>query len=282
MSKSPRSYRTTASRSLILAIAGTVFLSIAAAGASAAPFSFFDAVRAFFGMSETTSADAPTVGPPFINEILFNPPGTDGPNEYVEIRGVANSTIAANTYLVGIEGDSSGPGDVQLIFNLSGLTFGSNGYLIIRQMGNTYVVDGAATSITATGTGFTGAAGFQADGTATDIENASASFLLIQAATAPLLTDDIDADNDGVADGAVYGAWTIIDAGAGVVDNATDSAYTPVVFSTSATFVGSAGRDVVLTTTAMGYLARQGTSSGNTSASDWFAGALGAQSQIGR
>ncbi len=56
MSKSPRSYRTTASRSLILAIAGTVFLSIAAAGTSAAGLSFIDSVRGFFGFSEVLTA----------------------------------------------------------------------------------------------------------------------------------------------------------------------------------------------------------------------------------
>ncbi|MBK9215520.1 MAG: beta-propeller fold lactonase family protein [Chloracidobacterium sp.] len=275
MSRRARSYRTTANRSLILAIAGTVFLSIAAAGTSAASFSLLDAIRGALGISSPSASALPLGnGPDFINEVLFNPPGADGPNEYVEIRSIPNRTIPAGTYLVGIEGDSGNPGDVQTIFDLSGLTIGSNGYLTIRQMNNTYTVDGASTSIVGTGTGFTGAAGFAAD-SGTDIENSSASFLLITTSTAPTLTDDIDPDNDGVADGVIYAGWVIRDPGVGVVDAATDSAYSPVVYSTSPTFVGSAGRDVVVTTTAMGYVGRQGTAQGNSSASDWYAGALG-------
>ena len=38
-----------------------------------------------------------------ISEILFNPPGTDAPNEFVEIIGDASATIASGVYLVGIE-----------------------------------------------------------------------------------------------------------------------------------------------------------------------------------
>jgi hypothetical protein len=65
----------------------------------------------------------------YINEVLFNPPGTDAPNEYIELRGPANTTIPVGTYLVAIEGDAAdNPGDVQTIINVSGLSFGSNGF----------------------------------------------------------------------------------------------------------------------------------------------------------
>ena len=61
-----------------------------------------------------------------INELLVNPPGNDAPNEYIEIRGNANEVLAASTYLLGIEGDfGANAGDVQDIFDLSGLTLGS-------------------------------------------------------------------------------------------------------------------------------------------------------------
>src|SRR5262245_66326725 len=97
-----------------------------------------------------------------ISEILFNPPGTDGPNEFVEIIGDASATIPSGTYLIGIEGDSgtgAGVGDVQTIFNLSGLTLGTNGVLALTQMGNPYTVNAAATHLTSTTTGFGGLPG---------------------------------------------------------------------------------------------------------------------------
>ena len=136
----------------------------------------------------------------FINEVLFDPPGTDAPNEYIEFRGPASATIPAGTYLVAIEGDSAeNPGDVQTIINLSGLSFGSNGFLVLLQNGNTYTTAAGTTVLTSTTAGFGGLPGaiFSADAAATDLEDSSVSFLLIQAGTAPTLTDDIDTDDNG-------------------------------------------------------------------------------------
>ena len=94
----------------------------------------------------------------WINEILFNPPGSDAPNEYIELRGTPGATIPAGTYLVGIEGDANGlppanPGVVQDIFNLSGMQFGSNGYLVLRQKGSQYNPATGSSVYTNTGTG---------------------------------------------------------------------------------------------------------------------------------
>ncbi|MCL4207830.1 MAG: hypothetical protein KJ000_35540, partial [Pirellulaceae bacterium] len=207
----------------------------------------------------------------FISEIFFNPPGTDAPHEYVEIRGAANYVIPAGVYLLGIEGDPAGAalaGDVQTIFNLSGLQIGSNGFLVIRQSGNGYTVDGSATVVTGSGAGFTGT-GFSAD-SGTDIENASVTFMLIQSSVAPTTSVDIDTNNDGTPDAAVYASWTILDSIA-IVDHADDIAYSNVVFSTVPAFIGSAGKDIVLTSAAANLVARLGVSIGNTSA-DWVAG----------
>ncbi|MEM6363780.1 MAG: hypothetical protein AAF745_05095, partial [Planctomycetota bacterium] len=74
----------------------------------------------------------------YINEVLFDPPGDDSSatdEEYIELRGPAGGTIASDTYFVVLEGDSStgspnGVGDVTDIIDLSGLMFGSNGYLV--------------------------------------------------------------------------------------------------------------------------------------------------------
>jgi hypothetical protein len=188
----------------------------------------FGAVAALLPVATASAADTNTL---HINEILVNPEGTDSPKEYVELKGAPSAVIPANTYLVFIEANTTAPGDVQNIFNLSGLTLGSNGFLVIRQNGSPYPVAAGATVVTGTGTGFSGAAGFLAD-TGTDIENEGYTALLINSATAPTLANDVDANNDGTTDGTVYGAWTVLD-GVAALDTATASpnfAYAPASF----------------------------------------------------
>jgi hypothetical protein len=146
-----------------------------------------------------------------INEILHNPEGADTPNEYVELKGRPNATIPANTFLVFVEGSSTTNGDVQTIFNVSNLTLGSNGFLALLQGSSTYTdVNGAATVVQGTGTGFAGVAGFQSDGTLTDIENEAWTAFLVTTSLAPSLTLDVDANNDGNAE--IPASWTVLDA----------------------------------------------------------------------
>lgn len=183
---------------------------------------------------------APAVAAPstdlHINEILHNPEGTDAPNEYVEIKGTPGATIPAGTYLLFIEGDTgtANPGDVNSLFNLGGLTLGSNGFLLIAQKNNVYPINPAATVVTGTGSaGFAGAAGWSADSSATDIENETFTAMLVSAPSAPALTTDIDANDDGTADGAVYPTWTVLDSVGSLESNSSgiDRVYSPVVFS---------------------------------------------------
>src|ERR1041385_4297915 len=78
---------------------------------------------AAFGLGSGTAQPAV-----YLNEILFDPPGADSPNEYVELRGTPNFTLPAGTYFVAVEGDASGnPGAIQNYFDLSGRTIGGNG-----------------------------------------------------------------------------------------------------------------------------------------------------------
>ena len=139
---------------------------------------------------------ATAAGPYYISEILMNPPGTDAPHEYIELRGTASATLPTGTYLVGIEGDSSGSGVgiVQTIFNLSGVSFGSNGYLVLRQFNSAHTTVAGANVLTSTAAGWSGGVGFTAE-SGTDIENPSVTFLLINAATAPAIASDIDSNN---------------------------------------------------------------------------------------
>src|SRR4051812_25052926 len=92
-------------------------------------------------------ASAPSLrGQVVISEILVNPPGTDIPNEYIELRGPPNQILAAGTYFVAVEGDTNGnPGTIQNVFDLSGKAIGGNGYLVLLQKTNTYIVNPNAT-----------------------------------------------------------------------------------------------------------------------------------------
>jgi hypothetical protein len=209
---------------------------------------------------------------PFINSIFINPPGTDSPKEIVALRGPASGTIPANTYLVFVEGDISTAGDVQNIFNLSGLSYGSNGILYLRQGSSPYAaVDANSNVITGAGTGWTGVAGFQAD-SGTDIENVSVTALVINTATAPTLTDDIDSNDDGTADGTVYAGWTVLDSVAVLDGGATDAGYGQICFRMAGT--GNAGIATTVVDLVSGFdvefFGRRGTSTG-FAASDWFA-----------
>jgi methionine-rich copper-binding protein CopC len=213
----------------------------------------------------------------FINEVLFNPPGTDAPNEYIELRGPASAMIPAGTYLVAMEGDAAdNPGDVQTIINLSGLSFGSNGFLVIVQQGNTYTTAAGATVITGTTSGFGGLPGsiFQADAAATDIEDSSVTFMLIQSGVAPSLTNDIDANDDGSFDGSVYPGWSVRDSISAMNASALARAYGAFSFRNSAgTGTGQGGE--VIVPFIPSYVGRIGDSTGSTAA-DWVSsGVLG-------
>ena len=92
----------------------------------------------------------------YINEIMVQPPSTTSSpkqdnEELIEIRGAAGATIADNTYLIQVEGDSSDPGDMESgggqggIIDLSGKILGSNGTLTILTTGHPYTVSSETT-----------------------------------------------------------------------------------------------------------------------------------------
>jgi len=213
--------------------------------------------------------------PILINEILFDPPSTDSPKEYIELRGTPGAILAPGTFLVGIEGDSgTNAGNVQDIFDLSGKQFGSNGLLVLLQKGNSYAVNPNANVVTNTGTGAgwgnAASSSLGHIGGATDIENGSVSFFLIQTTTAPNLSNDIDSNNDGIADGAAYSNWTVLDS-VSVLDGATtDIAYGSIVFRKGSVGSVPTNTTVVDTSFIAGYVGRSGNSTGSA-ASDWVA-----------
>ena len=214
----------------------------------------------------------------FINEVLFDPSGGDAPNEYIELRGPASAVLPAGTYLVAIEGDAAdNPGDVTTIINLSGLSFGSNGYLVLLQMSNTYVPAAGANVLTSTTVGFGGLPGgiWSADASATDLPDSSVSFMLIQTGTAPALTNDIDANDDGTADGTAFAGWSVRDSIGALDGGAADVGYGALTYALGGGGIVTSPNTVAPVGFAAVYVGRICDSTGSTSA-DWAAtGALG-------
>ncbi|MHC0066257.1 FG-GAP-like repeat-containing protein [Nostoc sp. UIC 10890] len=215
--------------------------------------------------------------PILINEILFDPLSTDTSKEYIELRGTPGAILAPGTYFVGIEGDSAtNPGNVQDIFDLSGKQFGSNGLLVLLQKGNSYAVNPNANVVTNTGTGAgwgSGASsslGHIGQANANDTENGSVNFFLIQTTTAPNLSNDIDSDNNGIADGATYSNWTVLDSVSVLDGGTTDKAYGSIVFRKGSVGSVPTNAAVVDTSFITGYVGRSGDTTGST-ASDWVA-----------
>jgi hypothetical protein len=231
-----------------------------------------------FSLSETlddvivniTDNDAINVTELYLNEILRNPPGSDTANEYIELRGTPSGTIAAGTYIVVIEGDG-GLGLIDHIFDLSNITIGSNGFLVLLQDNNTYSVDSASALLSAddgdpsTSLGW----GTTFSSRTNDIENGSETILLISSATPPIAGGDVDSQNNGTLDGAAAN-WTILD-GIGMLDGGTgDTAYAATNFGpTTAGLVGS-GNAIIEAALTPQWVGRAGDTTG-TGPSDWIA-----------
>lgn len=176
---------------------------------------------AAFCFGQAALAQSPVV----INEILFNPPGTDTPHEYIELRGLPSYVLPEGTFFVAVDGDltaDSNPGTIENVFDLSGRRFATNGHMILLQKGNIYPVNPSAAVFVNSGSGpgwgsgSSSSIGHRGASGKTELDNASVTFFLIQTRFAPEPRDDIDANNDGVPDGP-YLNWTVLDS-VGVLD----------------------------------------------------------------
>jgi hypothetical protein len=199
-----------------------------------------------------------------LNEILFDIAGTDERFEYIELRGDAGTVIPANTYLVNVEGDDDSaysPGKLSQIFDLSGLPFGSNGFLVLAQANSGYTFDPDANVLVSSTEDFGGFSFFQSDSSLNLLENATTTFMLISSPVPPQLTDDIDPEDEGSIEGPALN-WTILDSVAISDGGAFDEVYSPVVF----TYFNQVAPP-------LGYVARAGNSTGMTRA-DWIGAEL--------
>ncbi|MFT3785152.1 MAG: Calx-beta domain-containing protein [Tepidisphaeraceae bacterium] len=177
--------------------------------------------------------DATQVSGLVLNEIKIDPPGTDTANEYVEIKGPANTSLVGY-WLLGLEGDvPTGTstitlGQINYAQSLSDFATGANGLLLVRGTAGTPPTVDAGTAIAAV-TSLDSAA----------LQNGSQTFVLVYM---PDLTqtftttvgsfNDFDIDNNGVLDDRTANGIIVQD-GVGYVDSdAGDAAYGAVVTQT--------------------------------------------------
>lgn len=223
---------------------------------------------------------------PVINELHFNPLfGSNAADQYVELRGVPNETLPNGTYLVVVDGDAGGnaPGEIHTLFDLSGLVMGDNGFLVLAQQGSNYAISPEAAVLTGTSGGFGGlrapgdpptANRFEDDTNLPNVNQidfivGSNTFFLIQTATKPQLTGDIDANNDGAPD-ALVSNWTVLDAVSVLDGGANDLAYANLVFASGGMGVKPVGAQVV-STSAVSWVGRNDDTTGSAPA-DWIVG----------
>lgn len=128
-----------------------------------------------------------------INEMLFNPPGSDNGFEFFELLGPANFSLNG-LWLIVIEGEGAGAGVVDQAINLTGFSLGSNG-LFLQRDSATVLNPAPAPQTTVRISDFT-----------PDIENGGQTYLLVSGFTGAV-TNDLDTNNDGILDSM---PWTSV------------------------------------------------------------------------
>lgn len=227
----------------------------------------------------------------YINEVLPNTPGSDTGNEHFELRGTPGLSLAGY-YLLSLEGGgTTGRGDINQFFDLGAFSIGANGFLFAQQSGSPYTATAPGATViqntAGTGWGLTGAStiGHSGDTTQVDLENGTTTIMLINSGggVAPLLTQDMDSDNDGFLD-ALPAGWSIVDS-IGIIDGAATQAATDFSYGAITLRVGGAAAGssmygnivdvpgVPPTTSGVFYAGRKGNSTGST-ADDWFGAIL--------
>jgi hypothetical protein len=126
-----------------------------------------------------------------LSELKVNPPGTDDPFEFIELRGPAGKMLT-NLWIIALGGNSSAnPGRVDFALNLTGQRMGSNGLLVVAAPGNPYSFSPATTIVLAPRLANPGGA----------LDNGSVSLLLVGTSTGFNEGDDLDNGDNGVLEG---------------------------------------------------------------------------------
>ncbi|MEZ5966122.1 MAG: hypothetical protein R3F56_19960 [Planctomycetota bacterium] len=158
-----------------------------------------------------------------LSELLIDAPGTDDGQEFIEIRGPANTQLTGY-YFLAIEGDGTAAGVVDQAIDLSAYSTGSNGLLLIRDTSAVLSpAPDAATSVVVFNP-------------TPDIENGTNTFVL-GFGTAPAVNTDLDTDNDGTLDAGIPG-FTVVDAVSGTDGGAADLLYAAQLGGTNFAYNG--------------------------------------------
>jgi hypothetical protein len=124
-----------------------------------------------------------------LNEIVVNPPGTDDPFEFIELKGQPGTTIN-QIFLCVFEGDSASAGNCDLAIPLRNITLGSNGLLFVgTTLGYSNIPAATAKKDTLL---FAVPGGY--------LENGNTTFALVFSTTNIIEDVDYDTNNDGVLD----------------------------------------------------------------------------------
>ena len=124
-----------------------------------------------------------------LNEVYVNPPGSDDPFEFIELRGTPGTTLN-NIYVVVFEGDSASAGNSDLVIPLNQVTIGSSGLILICSTLGYPIINASTTVKDTLVFGIPGGI----------VENGNTSFVVLFSPLPILSGVDYDTNNDGVLD----------------------------------------------------------------------------------
>jgi hypothetical protein len=158
-----------------------------------------------------------------LSELKVNPPGAeDAPYEFIEIRGSPGAQLQ-NIYVVVLEGDAGAdPGTATMVVDLSGVTLGSNGLLLIAAPGHPYAVPAGTRTVLDSQLSSVGGA----------LDNGSISFFLVSSPAPIPEGEDLDGGDNGVLEDLPAGT-VLIDAVAWTDGDVGDVLYGGVVLAQS-------------------------------------------------
>ncbi|TWU57923.1 cadherin domain-containing protein [Rubripirellula reticaptiva] len=245
-----------------------------------------DLVSVDFGITRVKpTRDVETDYPTVISELVLDPLfASRDTDQLVELRGLPGGQLPSNTYLVVVSEDDNTQGQIQEIFDLSNQSLGANGYLVLSQFDSPHAIAAGSAVLTSTGNGFAGLP----NGIYSDIDTNDGriggtligqnGFFLIRSEIAPGIGDDIDLDDDGLADpDGVKSNWTVLDSvSAHTFVGNGEQAYGQILLAEQELSEDPTLRTVepgtpIVVSNGSGYVARVGESVGS-SPDDWIIG----------
>jgi len=125
-----------------------------------------------------------------LSEAKVNPPGTDMPFEYIELKGPPGMAIT-NLHVLAVKGEADDAGEIGFSLNLTGHAFGTNGLMVIASPGHPYAFGPGTTVLESLAPGTTGGV----------LDNKSLSLLLVGSATSIPQGEDLDGGDNGILEG---------------------------------------------------------------------------------